>query len=98
MTLADLQSSYAFYWGGSEFSAQQARPVDASARRTMLTLRGQIQEAIGIADKLGLIRPIVEQPQYHMLHRDRFEVEYRKIFDAYGYGAVSLRPHLIDPG
>ncbi|GAA6063237.1 hypothetical protein JCM10212_000339 [Sporobolomyces blumeae] len=52
----------------------------------------QITEAIGIADRLGLIRPIVEQPQYSMLHREKFEVEYEHIFRNYKYGTTIWSP------
>ncbi|KAG0666593.1 hypothetical protein C6P46_004259 [Rhodotorula mucilaginosa] len=52
----------------------------------------QIQEAIGIADRLGLIGPIVEQPQYSLLHREKFEVEYAPLFQKYGYGTMIWSP------
>src|SRR5688500_9297872 len=35
-----------------------------------------IRAAWEIADRHHLHRPVVEQPQYHLLHRDRVEVEY----------------------
>jgi hypothetical protein len=31
-----------------------------------------------------LIAPIVEQPQYNMFHRTRFEVEYDDLYKDYG--------------
>ncbi|BGP29983.1 hypothetical protein JCM10296v2_001735 [Rhodotorula toruloides] len=52
----------------------------------------QIQEAIGIADRLGLQRPIVEQPQYSILHREKFEVEYAPLFKNYGLGTTIWSP------
>lgn len=52
----------------------------------------QIQEAIGIADRLGLIGPVVEQPQYSLLHREKFEVEYAPLFQKYGYGTMIWSP------
>ncbi|GAA5989339.1 hypothetical protein JCM10908_001266 [Rhodotorula pacifica] len=52
----------------------------------------QIQEAIGIADRLGLIGPVVEQPQYSLLHREKFEVEYAPLFEKYGYGTTIWSP------
>jgi voltage-dependent potassium channel beta subunit len=48
----------------------------------------QIRHAIMIADKLGLIAPICEQPQYNMLHRDRMEREYSSLFRDTGYGTT----------
>ena len=37
----------------------------------------QIMEAYGVARQYNLIPPTMEQPQYHMFHRQRFEVEGR---------------------
>ncbi|KAM0789274.1 hypothetical protein ACM66B_000115 [Microbotryomycetes sp. NB124-2] len=51
----------------------------------------QIEEAKGIAARLGLVGPVAEQAHYSMLHRDRFENEYRSIFDA-GYGSTIWSP------
>jgi voltage-dependent potassium channel beta subunit len=36
----------------------------------------QIMEAYGVARQYHLIPPTMEQPQYNMFHRERFEVEY----------------------
>ncbi|ORY46457.1 Aldo/keto reductase [Rhizoclosmatium globosum] len=36
----------------------------------------QLTDAHRIAEKLGLIGPLMEQPQYNMFHRERFEKEY----------------------
>ncbi|GAA5885333.1 hypothetical protein JCM16303_006006 [Sporobolomyces ruberrimus] len=52
----------------------------------------QIAQAIGIADRLNLIRPVVEQPQYNMLHREKFEVEYADLFREYKYGTTIWSP------
>lgn len=52
----------------------------------------QIQEAIGVADRLGLQRPIVEQPQYSILHREKFEVEYAPLFKNYNLGTTIWSP------
>lgn len=40
----------------------------------------RIAKAIEICERFGLHKPIVEQPQYSMLARNRFESEYRFIF------------------
>ncbi|BGP05958.1 hypothetical protein JCM10049v2_001777 [Rhodotorula toruloides] len=69
-----IDQGWAFYYGTSEWTAQQ------------------IQEAIGIADRLGLQRPIVEQPQYSILHREKFEVEYAPLFKSYGLGTTIWSP------
>ncbi|GAA5968022.1 hypothetical protein JCM11641_003704 [Rhodosporidiobolus odoratus] len=52
----------------------------------------QVTEAIGIADRLGLPRPVVEQPQYSLLHRQKFEVEYKPLYDNFGYGTMIWSP------
>ncbi|KAL4523004.1 hypothetical protein Ndes2526B_g07813 [Nannochloris sp. 'desiccata'] len=39
-----------------------------------------IQEAHAIAERLNLIPPCVEQPQYNLLHRHRVEVEYAPLY------------------
>jgi len=69
-----INKGFAFYWGTSEWSAQQ------------------IQEAVTVAEKYNLIPPVVEQPQYSMLHRERFEVEYDPIFKNLGYGSTIWSP------
>eukprot|EP00949_MAST-11_sp_MAST-11-sp1_P001134 g1134.t1 len=48
----------------------------------------QIRDAIAVADRLNMIRPITEQPQYSMLHRRRLEVEYEPLFESYNYGTT----------
>ena len=40
----------------------------------------QITEAVWIARTMGLEPPQFEQPQYNMLHRERFEVEYFPLY------------------
>ncbi len=48
-----------------------------------------IARAIDIANKLGLIAPVMEQPEYNILVRDRFEKEYAPLFSQFGYGLCS---------
>jgi len=52
----------------------------------------RITEAIELCHKLNLHAPIVEQPQYNMFIRDRFEVEYRALYERYGYGTTIWGP------
>jgi voltage-dependent potassium channel beta subunit len=52
----------------------------------------EIRTAIAYADRHHLHVPITEQPQYHMLHRTRMEVEYRRLFDDTGYGTTTWSP------
>ncbi len=52
----------------------------------------QIMEAHGIARELNLIPPLMEQPQYHMFHRERFEVEYARLFEQVKMGTTIWSP------
>jgi voltage-dependent potassium channel beta subunit len=63
-----------FYWGTSEWSAQQ------------------IMEAHSVARELHLIPPLMEQPQYHMFHRERFEKEYARLYSEIGLGTTTWSP------
>jgi len=59
-----IEKGWTFYWGTSEWSAEQ------------------IASAIGVANRLNLIPPVAEQPQYSMLHRTRFEAEYKTLYNS----------------
>ncbi|OQY46573.1 MAG: hypothetical protein B6242_07335 [Anaerolineaceae bacterium 4572_78] len=48
----------------------------------------QIMEAYSVARQYNLIPPTMEQPQYNMLHRQVFEVEYARLYS--GGGICSL--------
>lgn len=52
----------------------------------------EIAAAIEIADRHHLHKPVMEQPQYNMFIRDRFEKEYVRIFKDYGYGSTTWSP------
>ena len=69
-----VMSGKIFYWGTSEWSAQQ------------------ITEAFMVARQHHLIEPTMEQPQYNMFHRDRFEVEYARLYSEFGYGTTIWSP------
>jgi aryl-alcohol dehydrogenase-like predicted oxidoreductase len=49
-------------------------------------------ECIRICDKYGLPRPIVEQPQYNMLTRERIERDYVPLYDEFGLGTTTWSP------
>src|ERR1700751_4953568 len=49
-------------------------------------------EAYSIARKYNLTPPTMEQPQYNMLHRERFEVEYKKLYSEIGLGTTIWSP------
>lgn len=51
-----------------------------------------IREAAVIAEKHHLIGPLMEQPQYHMFHRDRVEREYAPLYDEIGLGLTIWSP------
>ncbi len=52
----------------------------------------EIMAAIEIAERYHLHKPVVEQPQYNLLGRERVEKEYRRLFRDYGYGATIWSP------
>jgi voltage-dependent potassium channel beta subunit len=52
----------------------------------------ELAEAIGVADRLGLIRPCVEQPEYSLVARQRVEVEYAPIYELSGMGLTVWSP------
>lgn len=52
----------------------------------------QIAAAIELCDRHHLEKPVVEQPQYNMLIRERFEKEYRTVFEMYKYGTTIWSP------
>jgi voltage-dependent potassium channel beta subunit len=52
----------------------------------------EIMAAIEIAERHHLHRPVMEQPQYNMFWRERFEVEYARLFKDYGYGSTIWSP------
>lgn len=64
-----------FYWGTSEWNAQQ------------------LQEACTVADRLGLIPPLVEQPQYNMFCRSKVERDYLPLYaQSQGLGLTIWSP------
>jgi len=69
-----INMNLAYYWGTSEWSAEQ------------------IQQATDIAEKYNLIAPIAEQPQYNAFHRERFEKEYKPLYEKYQYGTTIWSP------
>ncbi|RPH55532.1 MAG: aldo/keto reductase, partial [Chloroflexi bacterium] len=52
----------------------------------------EIVAAIEIAERHHLHKPVMEQPQYNMLTRERFEKEYARLFRDYGYGSTTWSP------
>ncbi len=52
----------------------------------------EIHEAVTVARREHLIGPVMEQPQYHMFHRDRVEREYAALYDDMGLGLTIWSP------
>jgi voltage-dependent potassium channel beta subunit len=51
-----------------------------------------IMEAYGIARREHLIPPLMEQPEYNMFHRERFEREYAPLYQEIGLGTTIWSP------
>jgi len=51
-----------------------------------------IRAAWEIADRHHLHKPVVEQPQYHLFHRERVEKEYARLYDDIGLGLTTWSP------
>jgi aryl-alcohol dehydrogenase-like predicted oxidoreductase len=51
-----------------------------------------IAEAHMICEKYGLVKPVVEQPQYNILARDNIEVKYRRLFENNKMGSTIWSP------
>lgn len=69
-----IETGKAFYWGTSEWNADE------------------IATAWRYADKLGLIGPIMEQPQYNMLVRQKVEKEFEHLYEEIGLGLTIFSP------
>jgi voltage-dependent potassium channel beta subunit len=69
-----INQGKAFYWGTSEWSAEQ------------------IMEAYAVARREHLTPPQMEQPQYHMFHRDKVEREFSHLYKEIGLGTTIWSP------
>jgi voltage-dependent potassium channel beta subunit len=69
-----IKQGKAFYWGTSEWSADE------------------IRAAYGLAREFGLTPPLMEQPQYNLLHRERVEKEYALLYRDIGLGTTIFSP------
>ena len=52
----------------------------------------EIRAAWEIADKRNLRKPVMEQPQYNLVHRDRVEKEYARLYEDLGLGLTTSSP------
>ncbi|RLN32349.1 hypothetical protein BBJ28_00019129 [Nothophytophthora sp. Chile5] len=55
-------------------------------------LASDIREACEIADRLGLIRPIMEQSQYNLFVRSKVDFEYLDLYKKYKLGLTTWSP------
>ena len=69
-----IDQGKAFYWGTSEWSADE------------------IAQAWRYADKLGLIGPLMEQPKYNILERQKVEKEFSLLYKEVGLGLTIFSP------
>jgi len=53
---------------------------------------GDIRAAYEIADRHHLHKPVMEQPQYHLFHRERVEQEYARLYEDTGLGLTTWSP------
>lgn len=51
-----------------------------------------IRAAWDIAERHHLHKPVVEQPQYHLFHRQRVEQEYARLYEDIGLGLTTWSP------
>jgi voltage-dependent potassium channel beta subunit len=51
-----------------------------------------IRAAWDIAERHHLHKPVVEQPQYHLFHRERVEKDYARLYDDIGLGLTTWSP------
>ncbi len=51
-----------------------------------------IRAAWDVAERYGWHKPVVEQPQYHLFHRQRVEQEYARLYEDTGLGLTTWSP------
>ncbi|MDX1621076.1 MAG: aldo/keto reductase [Nitriliruptorales bacterium] len=52
----------------------------------------EIRAAYEVAERHHLHKPVMEQPQYNLLHRERVEEEYRRLYEDIGLGLTTWSP------
>ena len=52
----------------------------------------EIQSAWDNADKHHHHKPVMEQPQYNLFHRNRVEQEYGRLYEEFGLGLTTWSP------
>lgn len=69
-----ITTGRAFYWGTSQWSADE------------------IAQAWRHADRLGLVGPVMEQPLYNLLDREKVELEFAHLYRDVGLGLTVFSP------
>lgn len=69
-----INTGKCFYWGTSEWNADE------------------IAEAWAVADRLNMIGPVMEQPQYNLLARNKVEKEFWRLYRDRGLGLTTFSP------
>ena len=69
-----INTGKAFYWGTSEWNADE------------------ISEAWRVAEQYNLIGPLMEQPHYNLLVREKVEKEYLGVIERHGLGLTIFSP------
>lgn len=69
-----IDAGKCFYWGTSEWNAEE------------------IAMAWAVASRLNMIGPLMEQPQYNLLAREKVEKEYALLYENYGTGLTIFSP------
>jgi len=59
---------------------------------TSMWSAAEIVEAIAVAEKHHLHKPVVEQPVYNLFDRKHFAGEYARFYKDYGYGSTTWSP------
>jgi len=54
--------------------------------------RDQLEEAFQVAERLKLIPPTMEQPEYNMFRREKVEREFKPLYEKYGLGLTVWSP------
>lgn len=52
----------------------------------------EIRAAWEVAERHGWHKPVMDQPQYHLLHRDKVENEFARLYDDIGLGLTTWSP------
>lgn len=87
-----IDQGLALYWGTSEWSVDEiTEAVSLTRVLWSLEILTYVRQ-VGIARDLRMIGPIVEQPQYNMLVRDKVEGQFQRLYERVGLGLTTYSP------